>query len=379
MTAMVPTLRSPVDLPEPTASFPAFDVVDTLQRLYDLPGGPGARLRAVPDVAAAFRAELTATGTPRTVRSFDLVDVPYPTQFGLWRATSLEAPFLTIRNRMIVVRWEDGDGETRTLLFNPSDGPLDANTPYFAELFRRLPRDEFKAMMRPHKLVLTHLEEAGLAPEDVDYIAFDHLHTQDVRNWLGTTKPQADISPSSPVPASFPNAVLLVQREEWEALKDLHPFQLPWYQPETYVDVPPDRVVALDGDVVLGPGVAIIRTPGHASGNQSLVVNTDTGIWTCSENVIATECVVPRYSEIPGVAAWAEEWGQAVVINANTIETAAEQYNSIVLEKSLADPSVVDDRFVQVFPTSELTALLPGAAKPTFTHGGIKHGPDVSA
>ena len=372
----IPQSHGALALPEPAAPAPPFDSVDTLTPILCTSGGPGARLREIGGAAEIFRRELAATGVPRSVRSFDLVDVPYPTQFGLWRASEVTAPFLTLRNRMLVVRWNDGDG-LRTLLFNPSDGPLDANTPYFQDLAARLTREEFRNLTRPHELATTVLERVGIAPEEVDYIAFDHLHTQDVRHWLGTTRPQQDISPDAPQPPVFPNATLLVQHEEWEALADLHPFQRPWYQPETYVDIPGERVTALAGDVILGPGVAIIRTPGHAAGNQSLVLNTDTGIWTCSENAIAAECVTPNLSEIPGVAAWAAHWQQEVVINANTLETAAEQYNSVLLEKSLADRSTVDERFVQFFPTSELTAVLPGAAEPTFVHGGITHGPDL--
>jgi hypothetical protein len=63
------------------------------------------------------------------------------------------------------------------------------------------------------------------------------------------------------------------------------------------------------------------------------------------------------------------------VLNANTIETTAEQYNSLILEKTLVDRAQSDPRFLQFFPSSELTAhrLAPGT-KPTFTHSAIRHG-----
>ncbi|MFC8384412.1 hypothetical protein [Nocardia sp. NPDC057272] len=54
--------------------------------------------------------------------------------------------------------------------------------------------------------------------------------------------PQPDISPHQPVAAAFPNAKLLAQRAELEAMADLHPFQRPWYQPATFVDLPPERI-----------------------------------------------------------------------------------------------------------------------------------------
>ena len=64
-------------------------------------------------------------------------------------------------------------------------------------------------------------ERIGLRPEDVDYITYDHLHTQDVRRWLGTDK----------TPGLLPNAKLLVHWREWEWAKDLNPYQADWYCP----------------------------------------------------------------------------------------------------------------------------------------------------
>lgn len=276
---------------------------------------------------------------------------------------------------MLIVRWSASDGTTRTLLFEPSDHELDFYTPYFAELGRKTPGPARRLFVTAHSDVVSACRQAGIDPADVDYLAFDHLHTQDVRRWLGTTAPQLDISPDRPVVAAFPNAVLLAQRDELEAMADLRPFQRPWYQPATFVDLPPEKILPLDGSELLGPGVALIATPGHAAGNQSLILNTDTGIWAVSENAIAAERLVPEHSRIPGLARSARAWGHEVVLNANAIETTYEQYNSLVLEKSIVDRSQADPRFPQFFPSSELTAarLNPGTA-PTFTHGTIQHG-----
>lgn len=189
---------------------------------------------------------------------------------------------------------------------------------------------------------------------------------------IGTVTPQPDISPAAPVPALFPNARLVVQRQELEAMRDLHPLQRPWYQPQTMVDLDPAKIAPIDGDRLLGPGVAIVRTPGHATGNQTLLLNTETGIWAMSENVVAAELLTPEYSKIPGVAAWASRWGQELILNASTIESTALQYNSCVIEKALVDRAQADERFLQFFPTSELTAspFAPGTT-PTFSHRSL--------
>ncbi|WP_183407816.1 hypothetical protein [Nocardioides marmoriginsengisoli] len=373
MTIKIPT-TDPVILPEPSGSAEAFTVLESLAPARTAPGGVGARLRATKAAAEIFRKEFAATGVPAYAESFDLSTIPYPTAFGLWRATTIDAEFMNFRIRMFVAQWHDESGTRRTLLFNASDGPLDSNTPYFKDLFTSRSTEEVREIVKVHHSPLDHLEAIGIAPEDVDYLAYDHLHTQDLRHWLGTTRPQDDISPDAPVEAVFPNAKVIVQRTEWESLSDLHPFQQPWYQPTTYADVPAEKIILVDGDVLLGPGVALLLTYGHVAGNMSLCLNTDTGIWTFSENTVAAELVTPEHSKIPGVAEWAEQWHQEVVINANTIESAADQYNSLIMEKYVADFSAVDPRFRQFFPTAELIAMLPGAAEPTFMHERLIHG-----
>ncbi|MDP3712681.1 MAG: hypothetical protein Q8R60_09375 [Mycobacteriales bacterium] len=330
----------------------------------------GAQLRRVREAAVGFRSDFAATGTPTSVSTHDLVTLPYPTRFGLWRAALTPSPYLSITNRMLVVRWDEG-GRTRTLVFEPSDHELGEATPFFRDLTAKTPGFVQDKIVTRHGTALTHLAALGIAPEEVDYLVFDHLHTQDVRRWVGTTRPQADLGEVS---AAFPNAVLLVQREELDALADLAPLQLPWYQPETYRDLPPESVRALDGDVLLGPGVALLATPGHTLGNQSLFLNTGTGIWAVSEDVIAVEAMVPEHSTIPGVARSAAKWGREAILNANTPEALADQYTSIVKEKAIVDSSVVDGRFPQFLPSSELTASrwFPGTT-PTFTHRQISH------
>ncbi|MFI6253577.1 hypothetical protein [Streptomyces sp. NPDC051016] len=356
-----------LDLPTLGTRVPAFDGLD------DVPGGYGAQLAWARSQAEVFRSEFTATGTPDTVATCDLITLPYPTRFGLFRASRAIAPFLSITNRMLVVRWTESDGRRRVLLFEPSDHELGQNTPYFAALIRRTPKPLQSLLTTEHGTVLGHLDRLGIKPADVDYLLFDHLHTQDLRRWVGTTRPQSDLGGATVTPA-FPNAKVIVQRHELLAMSQLHPLQQPWYQPRTYQDVRPDAFLAIDGSLLLGPGVAVVETPGHVLGNQTLVLNTSTGVWASSENVIAAECLTPEHSRMPGLARWSRTWGQEVVLNANTIETTAAQYNSLIIEKTLVDRSQADPRFLQFFPSSELTASWanPGTT-PTFTHKAITH------
>jgi hypothetical protein len=335
----------------------------------------GRQLELIRQAAPGFRDWFRSSGMPDWIGTFDLVSLPYPTRFGLFRAAMTPAPFLALTHRLVVVRWHDPDGRPRVLLFEPTDVELARRTPYFARLSESTPHAFERAFSRPLGDVLTHLRSVGIDANDVDWITFDHLHTQDVRRWIGTIEPAPDLSSTTPVTPLLPNARLLVQRAELESLDALHPLQTPWYQPLTYRALRPEALRIIDGDVLIGPGVALLATPGHTIGNHTLVVNTESGIWASSENVIATECLTPEHSRIPGMRRYARTWEQEVVLNANTLEDTARQYNSCVLEKSIVDTARADPRFLQFMPSSELTAspFSPGTS-PTFTHSGIFHG-----
>lgn len=331
---------------------------------------PTDRLRAVRRGAHALREQLLDAPPVRFFRSFDLVKVPYPTKYALREACTLPVPFVHICNRLFVVQFDTPAG-TKTLLGEPLDRVGNAQTPFFHRLAAPLGGSEGMVARRLWPAlgdVAEILATLGIAPGDVDYITYDHLHTQDLRHWLG----------SHDRPPFFPNAKLLVMRPEWASARGLLPTQAEWYCPGGTDGVPDARVVLLDGDVMLGDGLALVHTPGHTEGNHSLVVRTPEGVFVSSENGVAPECYAPLHSRIPGVAKWARRTGAEVVLNGNTLEGSVDQYISMVLEAELAGPSARNPEFPNVAPSSELVGhwLSPGLA-PTFHLGEVAFGTPV--
>jgi N-acyl homoserine lactone hydrolase len=104
---------------------------------------------------------------------------------------------------------------------------------------------------------VARLAELGIAPTDVDAIIathfdFDHAGRYDVFGPLGTD--------------------VYVQRAHMaSALSD--PDR---YDPQLW-RVPGLRWRLLDGDIDLEPGLRLLRTDGHATGHQSLAIETDQG------------------------------------------------------------------------------------------------------
>jgi hypothetical protein len=317
----------------------------------------GARLEAVRAGARKLKERLHRGPTVKTVRTRDLITLPYPTRYGLCDASTSLVPFLHITNRMQVVTFSTDEG-TKTLLVNPSDHERDAETPYFKRLADRMPQFLDRLIVKRHSTVPQRLAELELRGDQIDYITFDHLHTQDLRRLMLEWCPRAR---------------LLVNKDEAAIFEMLHPLQRDWFIADAMVGIPSDRVIALERDVLVGEGVALIRTPGHTIGNQSIVLHTDRGLWTISENGVSADNYSPEKSAIGGIAATARGAGVEVILNANTREHSLDQYTSMILEKTLADPCPDGSGYAQHFPSSELTgsALAPGLS-PTYVYGKIE-------
>jgi hypothetical protein len=339
----------------------------------------GDRPAAIREAASQFRARFaTPENRIRGVRTVDIASAAYPVKFAFGGAAHSVNPYVNFINRLAVVQYEDFDGELRTLVYEPTvtEGPTEA--PFYEQLLSRYGEFlSYKVFATFYNEVPQALAKAGVRPEDVDLISFDHLHVQDVRFVLGSTEPPP--GHTAPLPALFPNAKLIAQRSEWDTFASLHPMQWAWYVKDGIKGVPEENVLLLEGDVELGKGAALVWTPGHTDGNHSLCINTEAGVWVSSENGVAADNWHPHLSKIPGVRKFAEFFNREVVLNSNTLEDSIDQYDSMLKEKALADSNPRDPRFKNVFPSSELTSWRrQWPIVPTFTYGGMNYGTIVS-
>jgi hypothetical protein len=335
----------------------------------------GDRPAAIRAAATEFRGRFaTPENRVRAVRTADIASAGYPLKFAFGGAAKGPNPYINIINRIQVVQFEDADGRLRTLAYEPTvpEGPAEA--PFYQQMIDRYGEFlSYKLLAKIWNQPEEALAKAGLRPEDVDYISFDHLHVQDLRFILGTTEPIP--GEAAPRPPLFPNAKLIAQRKEWDTFASLHPMQWAWYVEDGIKDLVTDNVALIDGDVELGKGVALVWTPGHTDGNHSLCINTPDGVWVSSENGVAADSWHPHLSKIPGVRRAAEFFGREVILNSNTLEDSIDQYDSMIKEKALADPNRRDPRYSNVFPSSEMASWRrQWPVVPTFVYGGINHG-----
>src|SRR3954468_904882 len=109
------------------------------------------------------------------------------------------------------------------------------------------PPDPRMTHWRRPKALASQLEQLGVKPADIKYVAVSHTHPDHIGNV-----------------ELFPQAMLLVQKAEYE-----------WPNPLGVGRFKPEHpVTKLEGDKdVFGDGsVTIISTPGHTPGHQSLLV-----------------------------------------------------------------------------------------------------------
>jgi hypothetical protein len=316
---------------------------------------PQDRLRAVRHGAARLRERMLDAPPVRFARSFDLLRIPYPAWFaftGVYSQQWLKPHMVHLLARTTLIQYEDFEGRLRTLLFNPADFEAGRETPYFKRLAAQTPKFLHKTIAPVHQTVLQALARCGVAPEQIDYITYDHLHTQDVRGWLG----------GAGAPGLLANAKLLVHRQELANVRGLLPVQAEWYCPRGLEGVPAERIVAFDGSIQLGRGLALVHTPGHTEGNHSLVYRTSEGLRVSSENGVAADSWAPLQSRHNGIRRYAQASGAEVILNGNTQEGSNDQYLSMVLEKTLAGVSP-SHGFSNVVPSSECVPhwLFPGA------------------
>lgn len=118
---------------------------------------------------------------------------------------------------------------------------------------------DWKMHLSMKKPLMAQLKEINVKPEDITYLGISHFHYDHTGN-----------------ANNFPNAALLVQKEEYEAAFGKEPGKY-FFDPKTYDKINKDKAVQLTGDHdVFGDGRVIIkRGLGHTPGHQYLYVNLE--------------------------------------------------------------------------------------------------------
>ncbi|WP_372788473.1 hypothetical protein [Paraconexibacter sp.] len=326
----------------------------------------GHRAAALRAAAAQVRVRLLDGPAVTAVRTVDLAIVGLPATHALGAGVRFgsgvrsRARAVPVVHRMTVARFTDLDDQDRLLVWDP-------RVPETPATDGRIP----EALPGERDSVGTALSLLGIGLDDVDVCGFSHLHDQDPRLVIGTTLP---VGPDRAArPPLFPNAEVVVSRQETDTLRAPHVLQRERYTGALH-GLRDDRLREPEGSVLLGRGVALLATPGHTQGHRSLALRTEQGVWVLSACGHIADAWHPHLSRMSGVRRSVEAGGQEVLVGSGAEDPLA-QHDAMVLERAVADAHHADPRWRCVLPVAEvLPSRRTWPARPTFVHGGLHVG-----
>ena len=176
--------------------------------------------------------------------------------------------------------------------------------------------------------MLQALEKEGVGPQDIDTVVYTHLHNDHAAN-----------------SKLFSKARVVFQKDEWANLLSPLPIQTIRmdYDPGVIDELRGRRYLRIDGDFDLTDGVRLIKTPGHTTGSQSVVVNTKKGAV-----VLVGDLCLFNFQMFPGTKEMMDLEGNTVSIPAatpvfghavppTTTYNAYDFYDSIQKVKAIAE------------------------------------------
>jgi glyoxylase-like metal-dependent hydrolase (beta-lactamase superfamily II) len=115
--------------------------------------------------------------------------------------------------------------------------------------------------------MLTQLEEAKIAPDEVDIVINTHLHF-DHCGWNTYYKDGRAV-------ATFPRAKYYVQRGEWEHAQEQHERDRVSYISDNYNPlIESGQMELISGDREICPGISVRVLPGHTHHHQSVILRS---------------------------------------------------------------------------------------------------------
>ncbi len=129
-----------------------------------------------------------------------------------------------------------------------------------------------------HRSVVDALQEIDVAPESIDTVVTTHLHFDHaggLTTWDGRDPKEMVAAGTSPR-LVFPNAEVVVQRQEWDdALADRSTMTRTYLR--THLDPIADRVRMIDGPQEVLPGIRVRPLVGHTWGMQGIFIESAEG------------------------------------------------------------------------------------------------------
>lgn len=113
------------------------------------------------------------------------------------------------------------------------------------------------------------LRQLGFDPEDIDFVINTHLHFD---HCGGNTRENAE----GEFVATFPNAVYVIQKCEWENGLNPSARDKPSYIPSTFLPLQSqEKLWLVEGEAEIIPGIEVVMATGHTSCHQCVRITSN--------------------------------------------------------------------------------------------------------
>jgi len=115
------------------------------------------------------------------------------------------------------------------------------------------------------------LKKVGVEPESITHAVATHLHFDHAGSFTY-------LNSDGELKLSLPNAMHFIQREQWEAALNPNEKDRASFFPENFVPIEEaGKLVLVDGEEEIVPGVRLIPTHGHTPGHQVVLIDGGEG------------------------------------------------------------------------------------------------------
>ena len=126
----------------------------------------GERLDAIRESAQRFRSRFaTNENRIRAIKTVDLASAGYPLSFAFHGAAKGINPYINILNRLVIVQFDDFEGNLKTLAWEPTIAEGAAEAPFYDQLLKRYGEFlSYKVFATFYNTVEEAIAKCGLTP-----------------------------------------------------------------------------------------------------------------------------------------------------------------------------------------------------------------------
>ncbi len=127
------------------------------------------------------------------------------------------------------------------------------------------------------------LKSLNIKPEEIDYVILTHLHFDHAGGIVSTIEGEDKLT--------FPNAIHIIQKEEWETAKSPDELNKAAYNFVKYLALleAKGNYRLIDGEEEIAPGISVIKTGGHSNGCQIVKLRNEKTIAYYAGDIIPSK------------------------------------------------------------------------------------------